>query len=45
MLRLLASSAFARKTLIHCGTLIDGIRNDAQTQMTVVVEGQENSAG
>lgn len=38
---LLASSAFAQKTLIHCGTLIDGIRNDAQTQMTVVVEGKK----
>ena len=38
---LIASSAFGQKTLIHCGTLIDGIRNDAQTQMTIVVEGKK----
>ncbi len=33
--------AFAQKTLIHCGTLIDGIRNDAQPQMTLVIEGKK----
>lgn len=36
-----ASCAFAQKTLIHCGTLIDGVRNDTQTQMTLVVEGKK----
>lgn len=35
------SYAFAQKTLIHCSTLIDGIRNEAQTQMTIVVEGKK----
>ena len=28
----------AQKTLIHCGTLIDGIKNEVQTEMTIVVE-------
>ncbi|MDJ1502590.1 amidohydrolase family protein [Xanthocytophaga agilis] len=36
-----ASCAFAQKTLIHCGTLIDGVRNDTQTQITLVVEGKK----
>lgn len=29
---------FAQKTLIHCGTLIDGKSKDLQTQVTIVVE-------
>jgi len=37
----LSCTVFAQRTLIHCGTLIDGIRNDAQTQMTLVVEGKK----
>jgi imidazolonepropionase-like amidohydrolase len=34
------SSAFAQKTYIQCGRLIDGISNTAQTQVTIVVEGK-----
>jgi imidazolonepropionase-like amidohydrolase len=34
-------SLFAQRTLIHCGTLIDGKSNDAQSQMTIVVEGNK----
>ncbi len=30
--------AFAQKTLIHCGTLIDGKNKDVQSQVTIVVE-------
>jgi len=41
LLFLCIPGAFAQKTLIYCGTLIDGIRNDAQTQMTLVVEGKK----
>lgn len=29
----------AQKTIIHCGTLIDGKTADVQTQMTLVIEG------
>src|SRR5688572_30698420 len=31
----------AQKTIVHCGTLIDGKSNDVQTQMTIVVEGNK----
>ncbi len=31
-------SANAQRTIIHCGFLIDGKSNDAQPQMTIVVE-------
>jgi imidazolonepropionase-like amidohydrolase len=31
----------AQKTIVHCGTLIDGKANEAQTQMTIVVEGNK----
>jgi imidazolonepropionase-like amidohydrolase len=34
-------SLFAQRTLIHCGTLIDGKSNDVQSQMTIVVEGNK----
>jgi imidazolonepropionase-like amidohydrolase len=35
-------SAWAQqKTIIHCGTLIDGQKNEAQTEMTVVVQGNK----
>ena len=40
----LATAAFAQKTLIHCGTLIDAVKNEAQTQMTIVVEGKKITA-
>lgn len=36
-----AEGAFAQRTLIHCGTLIDGKSKDAYAQMTVVVEGNK----
>jgi imidazolonepropionase-like amidohydrolase len=36
----LASSAFAQKTYIQCGKLIDGISGKAQTEMTIVVDGK-----
>jgi imidazolonepropionase-like amidohydrolase len=32
------SNLAAQKTIIWCGTLIDGIRNDAKSNMTIVVE-------
>ena len=35
-----ASSAFAQKTYIQCGRLIDGTSNTAQTQVTIVIEGK-----
>ncbi len=38
---LFSSATFAQKTLIHCGTLIDGIQNEAQSQVTIVVEGKK----
>ncbi|MBC7891760.1 MAG: amidohydrolase family protein, partial [Sphingobacteriaceae bacterium] len=34
---LFTSAAFAQSTLLHCGTLIDGIGNEARQEMTVVV--------
>ena len=37
---LLASSAFAQKTYIQCGKLIDGISGKAQSEMTIVVDGK-----
>ena len=33
------SSAFAQKTYIQCGKLIDGISNTARTEVTIVVDG------
>ena len=35
-----ASSAFAQKTYIQCGKLIDGISGKAQAEMTIVVDGK-----
>ncbi|WP_426670496.1 amidohydrolase family protein [Mucilaginibacter sp. McL0603] len=40
LLLFFVSSAFAQKTYIHCGRLIDGISNQAQTEMTIVVDGK-----
>ncbi len=31
----------AQKTFIHCGNLIDGKSNEAQTQMTIIIEGNK----
>jgi imidazolonepropionase-like amidohydrolase len=33
-----SSSTFAQRTLIYCGTLIDGISNTPKSQVTIVVE-------
>lgn len=33
--------ASAQRTIIHCGVLIDGKSNEAQRQMTIVVEGNK----
>ena len=33
-----ASTVFSQKTVIWCGTLIDGISNEPKTNMTIVVE-------
>lgn len=40
ILLFLASSAFAQKTYIQCGKLIDGISGKAQAEMTIVVDGK-----
>jgi imidazolonepropionase-like amidohydrolase len=34
----------AQKTIVHCGTLIDGKSNEAQQQMTIVIEGNKITA-
>jgi imidazolonepropionase-like amidohydrolase len=39
-----AITGFSQKTLIHCGTLIDAVKNEAQSQMTIVVEGKKITA-
>jgi imidazolonepropionase-like amidohydrolase len=36
-----ASQAWAQRTLIHCGNLIDGKSKEVQPQMTLVVEGNK----
>jgi imidazolonepropionase-like amidohydrolase len=38
---LLAFTASAQKMIIHCGNLIDGKSNEAQSQMTIVVDGNK----
>ena len=38
---LAANQCFAQKIYIQCGKLIDGNSNSAQTQMTIVVEGNQ----
>ncbi len=40
VLSFIASSAFAQKTYIQCGHLIDGISGKGQSEMTVVVDGK-----
>lgn len=41
ILTLGCSSAFAQKTLIYCGSLLDGVKSDVQSEMTIVVEGKK----
>ncbi|WP_020598801.1 metal-dependent hydrolase family protein [Spirosoma panaciterrae] len=43
-LSLLAFPLFAQRTLIHCGSLFDGVGNSVQPQMTIVVEGNKITA-
>jgi imidazolonepropionase-like amidohydrolase len=38
-----AQLAVAQKTYIHCGKLIDGVANTAQSEMTIVIEGNKIS--
>ncbi|NBW37448.1 MAG: amidohydrolase family protein, partial [Cytophagia bacterium] len=38
---LMLLTAQAQKTYLHCGTLIDGKSNEAQTQVTLIVEGNK----
>jgi imidazolonepropionase-like amidohydrolase len=40
----LSIPTFSQKTLIHCGTLIDAVKNEAQSQMTIIVEGKKITA-
>src|SRR5436853_5496360 len=37
----IAQFVFAQRTLIHCGTLIDGKNKQTQSQVTIVVEGNK----
>jgi imidazolonepropionase-like amidohydrolase len=39
LLLFIAPAAFAQKTYIQCGRLIDGISNTAQTGVTIIIEG------
>ncbi|MGA0558807.1 amidohydrolase family protein, partial [Larkinella sp. VNQ87] len=41
---LLASPLLAQRTLLHCGNLLDGVHNDLQREVTVVVEGTKITA-
>lgn len=41
---LIGQSAFAQKTIIHCGSLIDGKSNDVQIQVTLVIDGNKITA-
>lgn len=43
-LSLLSTPLVAQRTLIHCGNLFDGVRNDLQREVTVVVEGNKITA-
>lgn len=35
------TSLLAQRTVIHCGTLIDGKSNEAKTQVSIIIEGQK----
>ena len=39
LLMLFSASAFAQKTYIQCGKLIDGVSNQPRSEVTIVVEG------
>ena len=41
---LITQGVFGQKTLVHCGSLIDGKANDIQTQVTLVIEGNKITA-
>src|SRR4051812_15480513 len=41
LLVLLAQAGFAQRSLIHCGTLIDGKNKELQSQVTIVLEGNK----
>lgn len=43
-LLLITQGAFAQKTLVHCGSLIDGKGSEAQSQVTLVIEGNKITA-
>src|SRR5689334_15489443 len=43
-LLMITQGVFAQKTLIHCGSLIDGKSSDVQSQVTLVVEGNKITA-
>jgi imidazolonepropionase-like amidohydrolase len=34
-------ASFAQRTIIHCGTLIDGIKNTEMSEMSIIVEGRK----
>lgn len=44
LMLLLSTTVFAQRTFVHCGNLIDGRSNDAQPQMTIVIEGNKITA-
>jgi len=39
LLMLIAPAAFAQRTYIQCGKLIDGVANKPQSEVTIIVEG------
>jgi imidazolonepropionase-like amidohydrolase len=41
---LITQGVFAQKTLVHCGSLIDGKASDIQSQVTLVIEGNKITA-
>ncbi|WP_128544320.1 metal-dependent hydrolase family protein [Larkinella soli] len=43
-LLLSTSPLFAQRTLLHCGSLLDGVGSDLQREVTVVVEGNKIAA-
>lgn len=37
----IAASSFAQRTILHCGRLIDGVSNEAQSRVSVIIEGNK----
>jgi imidazolonepropionase-like amidohydrolase len=37
----ITSNAYAQTTYIHCGRLIDGLSNQVQNEMTIIIEGNK----